>query len=142
MGNRFLLMMVRHMLNKQGFTLIETLFAVSIMMVIYLFSINIRPYNISQETIVNDLCLFLLEAKTNAMVYKEKVNIEFNNNEVCVNSRHLNRKYRIDNGFFNDHQFSYNKQGHIVNPKTVTLYFNETKYRFVYQIASGAFYVE
>ena len=142
MEKKSLLMMDRLMLNNKGFTLIETLFVISILTIMLTFSISIRPFRQDNQSIISDISLFLLQAKTSSMIYKEKVEIEFDDNQIQAISSHFNETYILSDGYFSSHSFSYNKQGHIVNPKTIYVYLDNMKYKFVYQIGAGCFYVE
>lgn len=130
------------MLSKKGFTLVESLFVITIMMVMTLLSVNTHPFSINVDNHLNTISLFLLEAKTHAMIYKEDVNISFYDNCIDVSSIHLNKQFEINEGIFTKHNFSYNKLGHIVNPKSIHLIYNNQKYTFVFQIGAGCFYVQ
>ncbi len=142
MAKKSLSMMDRLMLNNKGFTLIETLFVLSILTIMLTFSLSIKPFKQDNQSVISDISLFLLQAKTSSMIYKEKVKIEFDDNEIYASSSHFNKRYILNNGYFSSHSFSYNKQGHIVNPKTIYVYLDNMKYKFVYQIGAGCFYVE
>ena len=130
------------MLNKKGFTLIECMFVMSVSVIMIVLSFYIRTIPLNHNVIINDISLFINQAKTHAMIYKEKVNIYFAESSIQVNSIHLNDSYELRQGHFSKHSFSYNENGHIVYPKSVNLYINNKVYKFVFQIGSGMFYVE
>ena len=142
MENVSKLMMDKHMLNNKGFSLVEILFVVSVIIALSLLTLTIRPVKISETIIVNNVTLFINQAKTHAMVFKENVDIKFNKNKVTATSSTFNRTYQLSRGSFTQHNLSFNKFGHIVNPKSVYLYFGEKEYKFVFQIGSGSFYVQ
>ena len=142
MVKKYRLIMGKRILNNSGFTLIEILFVVSIMMFICLIELNIRPYQINVDNEINNISLFLLEAKSNAMIHKEDVEISFCDNYIDVTSNHLNKQYVSKTGYFTRYKLSYNEQGHIVNPKSIYFFSNNHKFTFVFQIGTGCFYVE
>ena len=142
MVNIYRLMMDRHMSNNKGFTLLESLLVIGIICIISVLTLYIPHTQISHDTLIQDISLFINEAKAHAMVYKEKVKISFQKNTIKASSLHYNQSYHLKDGHLSSHTLTYNSSGNIINPKSVILYFDDCYYRFVFQIGAGSFYVE
>lgn len=130
------------MLNKKGFTLVEMLFVISIILMMWLFTMSIHPLKINEKVILNDISLFINEAKTHAMFKKETVELVFNKNKVKAMSSTFNKTYTLNHGKFLSHTLSFNEFGHIINPKSVYVLFDKQDYQIVFQIGAGSFYVK
>ena len=86
MERKYILMMDKHMLNKYGFSMIETVFVLCIVSIISIFTIQYYSYDYDDEYIIYHIRYSLYQAKLNSMIYKEKTNIEFVNDLIPISS--------------------------------------------------------
>ena len=144
MENQSISVMDRHMLNNRGFTLIEMLFVVSIMIIISSFSFVYHKKNINTKEQVSLISGIFYEAKMRALVNKRKVICEVYQDKIVMNDNDYKKTVILNKGYFfrNRHMFSYNEKGHIKIAKTLVLRTPYNEVRFVFQVGSGVFYVK
>lgn len=143
MENLFQLMMVRLMLNRKGFTLIETLFVLSIICILCVLTMTLHIPQKSEKVELNEIVSFLNEAKMNAMISKQTTTIHFSHHQITYSSAHQQKSLKLNKeNSFEDYQMTFNENGNIKTAKTILYHTKNHDYRFVYQVGSGCFYVE
>lgn len=131
------------LMNKKGFTLVETLFVLFIICLLSIFSFSTQIPSIDDKTVIKNLTQLIYQSKMNAMLYKERTTLSFNYSQLSITSSHMNKEYTLPNHLhFSDYTFTFNESGHIKTAKRVKLYSSNKSYDFVFQIGSGSFYVE
>ncbi len=142
MVKRLLLKMGKPMLNKSGFTMIETLFVLMIMCMLFCLSMNIHIPQKSHTKKIEEITHFLYQAKLSAMSQKHTVTVTFSSNDISFESNDVSHSFLLDdNDSFEEYQLSFNLNGNISGAKTLTYHCGNQTYEFVYQIGSGTFYV-
>lgn len=130
------------MLNNKGFTMIETLFVLSIICILSLLTMNLHMPSKNDEVIIQEISTFFHQAKMTAMVYKETVQVSTTHHQLSYTCASTNKTYQLyDDSYFEDYQFTYNEFGHIKTAKTLNYYLHQKDYQFVFQVGSGCFYV-
>lgn len=143
MENVFRLMMVKHMFNKSGFTLIETLFVFMIMCMLFVLSFHIHIPQKSDTVKIEEITRFLNQAKMTAMNQKNQVKVIFGADEILYECQDISEKYVLDTqDSFVPYELTFNENGNIHGAKTLTYYCGQHQYHLVFQIGSGSFYVE
>ena len=138
-----LLLMVKHMSNKYGFTLIEQLFVFFIIVMLSGLSMSIHKPRLNDEHVIEDLTHCLNQAQLNAMIYKETTWLTFEEDGISIESDHFNKEYHLPRGrSLTKHRLSFNGFGHIYKPKTIYYNGSQKRYAFVFQVGSGHFYVK
>lgn len=142
MAKKSLLKMVKPMLNKGGFTMIETLFVLVIICMMFCISMRIHVPQKSDTIKINEMIQFLYQAKLTAMTQKTQVDVLFSKQNIVYRWNQSKETLQLDdNDSFESHQLSFNKNGNIQGAKTLIYYCGSQRYEFVYQIGSGTFYV-
>lgn len=140
MGKRFLLKVVKPMLNNKGFTLLEMLLVLSIICMTSFLTLTFHQPKISQEQAIMQIENFIYAAKLNAMVNKEKTNITLNRNTMSYQSTSTKKSMSLDSQIYcSKYQFSYNTNGNIYKASTVKYTIYGKKVKFVFQVGSGSF---
>lgn len=135
------------MQNNHGFTLVEELFVISVIIILSIFtlqfSFNSKPV-ISLEQQCNQIISLLEEGKSIALTNHEKVDIEIAVNQVsyhAVNRERtvvLEETYQIDNSY----EFHFNHNGNISSGSHFNIC-NQSKCKsIVLNVGSGTFYVK
>lgn len=131
------------MLDKSGFTMIETLFVLMIMSFLFCLSFNVHIPTKNDSIRIDEIKRFLYLAKLTAMVQKEKVTVKFSCDDICYECNDTLQVFKLsEDDSFEEHQMSFNANGNIHGAKTLTFYCKNKNYNFVYQIGSGTFYVQ
>lgn len=142
MARKLPLKMVRPMLNKNGFTMIETLFVLIIICMMFCISMYIHIPQKSDTVKINEMIQFLYQAKLTAMTQKTVVNVSFSQQNIICTWNQSKETFKLDKGdSFESHQLSFNANGNIQGAKTLIYHCRNQRYEFVYQIGSGTFYV-
>ena len=133
--------MVKLMLNNRGFTLIEVIFSISVIIILSLFTLSyarLSPVHLSIEQQCNQVISLLQDAKTQALLNHQKIDIIIENNQISYNSGNqhvlkLDENYYFENSF----ELYFNKNGN-----TLKLCDKHTCKSIVFNVGSGAFYVK
>lgn len=130
-------------MHRNGFTLIEMVFVLSITLIMSGFSFLFHPIHIKTKNEIMLVCHCFDLAHAHALTQKEKVIIKVNSQSIDVTSSHYQDHLSLDRSykFLTPHTFTYNKNGHIKGAKTIQLKTNEGSKRFVFQVGSGIYYV-
>lgn len=138
--------MVKLMLNNRGFTLIEVIFSISVIIILSLFTLSyarLSPVYLSIEQQCNQVISLLQDAKTQALLNHQKIDIIIENNQISYNSGNqhvlkLDENYYFENSF----ELYFNKNGNINSGNTLKLCDKHTCKSIVFNVGSGAFYVK
>lgn len=131
------------MSNNKGFTLVETLFVLVIIVILSLLTMNIYIPVKSDQDIIEEVTQILYQAKANSILYKEKTDIYFQKQSLKIQSKHYCNSYILTHQTsFSNYHFSYNEFGNIKTAKTVGFQGHHQKYSFIFQVGSGTFYVQ
>ncbi|MFE8702491.1 competence type IV pilus minor pilin ComGD [Cytobacillus sp. FJAT-54145] len=139
--------------RENGFTLIESLFVLSIFLIITTVSlVYLTPQNnqVEKQLFFSRLKADLLYAQAYAMSSKESVSVNILpqkhqyyirrfNGELLVN-RTYSKKIKIREGSISLY-FKFNSDGNINSFGSFYIYFNEEQYRLTFLIGRGRFYV-
>ncbi|MCD7950855.1 MAG: type II secretion system GspH family protein [Erysipelotrichaceae bacterium] len=128
--------------KRNGFTLIETLFVLFIMCILFSLSLNLHMPSINDDIILDEVSQFLNEAKLVAMTSKETVTVKVSGHSLSYSSEDNDNQLSLDEITFETYQFTLNSMGNIKTAKTLNCKVNQNSYRFVYQLGSGYFYVQ
>lgn len=143
MESVFLLVMGRRMLNNRGFTLIETLFVMMILCILFTLTMSLNIPVKKEEVYIREITSFFYEAKLSAMLSKETVELSVGPNKVTYTSASQTKSYQLKSGcYFQPYKMTFNENGNVKTAKTLIYNHDHHEYRFVYQIGSGTFYVE
>lgn len=143
MESVYQLMMDRPMFNKSGFTLIETLFVLMIMCILFTLSFRIHIPKKGDTIKIEEMTRFLNQAKMTAMNQKNQVKVIFGADEILYECQDISEKYVLDaNDSFSPYELTFNENGNIHGAKTLIFYCGQHQYRLVFQVGSGSFYVE
>lgn len=130
------------MLNKKGFTLIETLFVLMIICILFSLTMTIHIPKKKDEVYIQEICNFLYEAKLTAISSKETVTLDVHQDKISYHSLSKNKTYLLDDGcYFEPHKMTFNAYGNVKTAKTLRYHHYNHVYEFVYQVGSGCFYV-
>lgn len=134
------------MLGKKGFTMVEMLFVLSIMIVLSIFtlhfSISNRP-KIAIEQQCSQIISLLEEAKTLALTSHDQVDINISSNQISYSQGNKSRTLLLNFSYYFKYyyDFHFNKNGNISSGGRIELgNTNEIK-TIILNVGSGAFYV-
>lgn len=134
------------MLGKKGFTMVEMLFVLSIMIVLSVFilhfSISNRP-KIAIEQQCSQIISLLEEAKTLALTSHNQVDINISSNQISYSQGNKSRTLLLNFSYYFKYyyDFHFNKNGNISSGGRIELgNTNEIK-TIILNVGSGAFYV-
>lgn len=134
------------MLGKKGFTMVEMLFVLSILIVLSVFtlhfSISNRP-KIAIEQQCSQIISLLEEAKTLALTSHNQVDINISSNQISYSQGNKSRTLLLNFSYYFKYyyDFHFNKNGNISSGGRIELgNTNEIK-TIILNVGSGAFYV-
>lgn len=136
--------MDRPMLNRKGFTLVEMLLSLSVILILSAFGVTCRLPKVSDDEELNLIVNVLTYARMHASTKKETTDVDVSDKSLHIYSEHMNREIHLGQGyrFLACHHFSYNNTGRIKHAKTIKLETPHKRYDFIFQLGSGTFYVE
>lgn len=131
------------MLNKKGFTLIESLLVISIMIIISTLTLTFNVKVGDERKIIDQVECFINDSKLNAMRYKKKTTLQFDQNAIYYNDGEHSSQLQLPKQFsFEKYSLTWNSNGNIKTAKRVSLTTNKHVYSFVFQVGSGSYYVQ
>lgn len=131
------------MLTNKGFTLIETLFVLMIICILSSLSMNLHMPRKSEEVSLAEIESFIRGAQFIAMNQKVTITLQFSFHQITYHGSDHEGSYQLpENSYFETHTLTFNEMGHIKGAKTLTYHTSSKNYHFVFQIGSGAFYVQ
>lgn len=136
--------MGKPMYTEHGFTLIEMMLVLSLITSMSLLVMMQRPVTISTQDEIIAISQTFDQARMYALTHKETVKIAVTKHQINLSSAHYQQTYRLHKpyAFTNSHSFSYNSSGHIKIAKTLKLKTPDGSKSFVFQLGSGAYYVQ
>ncbi len=134
------------MLINRGFTLIEVIFSISVIIILSLFTLRyarLSPVHSSIKQQCNQVISLLQDAKTQALLNHQKIDIIIENNQISYNdgNQHvlkLDENYYFENSF----ELYFNKNGNINSGNTLKLCDKNTCKSIIFNVGSGVFYVK
>lgn len=130
------------MLTNKGFTLIETLFVLFIVCVLFAVTLTLKLPEKKTEKDIQEITHFIKAAQIDAMRYKKTSTLVFSYNKISYSYDGKYYEYLLrDELNFDNHQMTFNATGGIKSAKSVSLHTKSKVYEFVFQIGSGCFYV-
>lgn len=128
------------MLTKKGFTLIEMLLVLSIICTTSILSLTLYTPATQKQNTIDKISNFFLEAKANAILYKEKTDVAIKGVKLTYSSNnHTKTIYTTDAYAKKNYSFSYNANGNIYKAKTIQYVINGMNVNYVFQVGSGCF---
>ena len=134
------------MLGKKGFTMVEMLFVLSIMIVLSVFtlhfSISNRP-KIAIEQQCSQIISLLEEAKTLALTSHNQVDINISSNQISYSQGNKSRTLLLNFSYYFKYyyDFHFNKNGNISSCGRIELGNTNEFKAIILNVGSGAFYV-
>lgn len=134
------------MQDNHGFTLIEVIFSISIIIILSVFTLNyaitLSPH-LSIDQQCDEIIGLLQEAKTKALLNHEKINILISDNQISYDfqgkhSIELDSNYYIQDVF----ELYFNKNGNINSGNHLNICSQEICKSIIFNVGSGAFYVK
>ena len=95
MAKKSLLKMVKPMLNKAGFTMIETLFVLVIICMMFCISMRIHVPQKSDTVKINEMIQFLYQAKLTAMTQKHRLMFYFQSKILFIHGISQKKHYSL-----------------------------------------------
>ena len=134
------------MLINRGFTLIEVIFSISVIIILSLFTLRyarLSPVHLSIKQQCNQVISLLQDAKTQALLNHQKIDIIIENNQISYNdgNQHvlkLDENYYFENSF----ELYFNNNGNINSGNTLKLCDKNTCKSIIFNVGSGVFYVK
>ncbi len=140
--------------NEQGFTLLESLFVLSLFLLITSLSVFlIRPHNqqLEEQLFFSQLRSDLLYAQQYALTSQKSVNVNFisSNHFYYISKQNgamlLKRKYSNMITVIEGSQmlnFRFHSNGNISSIGSIFIYIEEEKFQMTFQLGRGRFYVK
>lgn len=130
-------------MHRNGFTMIEMVFVLSIVLTLSLLSFHFHPVQLNEQEELYLIQSAFNRAHAYVMAHKEKVTISIKRKELSISYADHNDKVKLSHGysFITEHTFSYNNKGHIKRAKTIKLKTPTTTKQFIFQVGSGIYYV-
>lgn len=140
--------------NEQGFTLLESLFVLSIFLLVMSLSIVLlRPHNqqLEEQLFFSQLKSDLLYAQQYALTNQKLVNVNFINSDHFYYVSKQNGKMLLKREYSNKISvtegsqklsFRYHSNGNISSFGSIYIYLEDKKYQMTFQLGRGRFYVK
>lgn len=134
------------MRSNQGFTLIEVIFTISIIIILSLFTLNFAISSPPQSSIdqqCNKVINLLEEAKTKALINHEQVDILIDVDQISYNYQKefvvkLNKNYYFQDSF----ELYFNKNGNVNSGNHLNICNQKECRSIIFNVGSGTFYVK
>ena len=134
------------MQDKHGFTLIEVVFTISIIIILSVFSLHFAittPPCLSIDQQCKQIIALLQEAKTQALLNHERIDILIDHNRISYDNQgeqkiELDRNYYFQNSF----ELYFNENGNINKGNHLTICNQNDCRSIVFNVGSGTFYVK
>ena len=135
------------MQNNQGFTMVEVLFCLSIIIVLSSFTItlSIQKKDVSSiELEFSKVQSILEEAKTVALKTHQQVNIEIEHDSIYYQTNDMQRTVVLSNTYYFDNikEIYFNDKGNINQGNTISLCNQTLCKSIVFNVGSGDFYLK
>ncbi|WP_455683355.1 prepilin-type N-terminal cleavage/methylation domain-containing protein [Thomasclavelia sp.] len=134
------------MRSNQGFTLIEVIFTISIIIILSLFTLDFAissPPQLSIDQQCNKVINLLEEAKTKALINHEQVDILIDVDQISYNYQKefvvkLNKNYYFQDSF----ELYFNKNGNVNSGNHLNICNQKECRSIIFNVGSGTFYVK
>lgn len=130
------------MFQNKGFTLIEMLLVISIILTLSVLSfpfMNTKTIHITDECVKKQIEMIINQAKSKAIIYHEKVSLIVSEQEISFIDHQ--KKYRVvlpNNYFFNNiKEIYFNKDGNINQANHIDLIAPKKKYTLIFHLGAG-----
>ena len=129
-------------MNKQrGFTLIEMLLVLQVIMMLNLFILPQTNLKIAQKEIIfHRIYLSIEKVRLNAMNSNENQTLYFENHELYFNQETLLNEKRLQ--FDSSSSITFNEQGHILKASTIYFSIGNKEYALIFNLGQGAYRIE
>ena len=134
--------MVKPMFQNKGFTLIEMLLVISIILTLSVLSfpfMNTKTIYITDECVKKQIGMIINQAKSKAIISHEKVSLIVSKQEISFIDHQ--KKYRVvlpNNYFFNNiKEIYFNKDGNINQANHIDLIAPKKKYTLIFHLGAG-----
>lgn len=134
--------------DKKGFTLVEMLFVLSIIIVLGTFTLHYSITTPILKTSLNQQCNYVIalleEAKTLALTSHQQVDINISNDEIGYLQANLHREVKLADEYYfsNSYEFHFNKNGNISSGGRLEISGFDQSQTIILNVGSGAFYVK
>lgn len=127
-------------MTKQGYTLIEMLFVLAILVVLMLFSVRPRQITPSDKEILYELSILIEKARFEAIQKAQNVSLEFNRNCIVIS----NAVYFENSGLIinTPQEVIFNEWGNIQKGTTISFLIHQKQYKLVFNVGKGAYHLE
>ena len=136
--------MVKPMFQNKGFTLIEMLLVISIILTLSVLSfpfMNTKTIYITDECVKKQIGMIINQAKSKAIISHEKVSLIVSKQEISFIDHQ--KKYRVvlpNNYFFNNiKEIYFNKDGNINQANHIDLIAPKKKYTLIFHYSISVF---
>lgn len=138
MVNKFIWLQEKHKpVNKHGFTLLETLIVLVVVVLIYALIPKKLPNQVVLQYEVANLKELLLQAKMHAIYDKVQVEISIHQDHVRYDE-HEYTLHAVDCG---QHEIVFNERGNVNQARTITCMLDDTYKEIIIYLGSGLIYV-
>lgn len=133
------------MLTNKGFTLVEVLFSLSIIIVLSSITLNHAINNkpkITMDQQCSQIISFIEKAKSRALLIHQQVDITITSNQISYGDNL--ESLRLNDGYYfsNDFDFHFNKNGNISSGGHLQICNQEICKSIIFNVGNGAFYVK
>ena len=129
-------------MNKtKGFTLIEMLFVLQLIIIFGLFHLPYFNDDFQQsEIIIQEIINTIETVRLDAIFFQENQNLVFSNHSIIVNDNEVFTFKDIN--FLDNTQIYFNRKGHISKGCTILFELKNIEHKLVFNLGQGAFYIE
>ena len=142
MENRFIYLMDRRMSHKNGFTMIEMLFCLSMLSLMMLLGISKQNVSLKEDQVLENM---IERAQIYAMTHKEQVYLEFQQQSLKIYTLKEDiETYQLQSNhiFLTPQTLYFNEKGHINHGATIEVQSNHQCYKIVFHLGMGRYYIE
>ena len=138
MANIFILLMDKPMRSSSGFTLVETLLSLSIILMISHMTFHYHKLKINDDKSFYVIEQCIDEARIHAMLYKDTTQVIFDQNMISYASSQYSDVLNLPKNYnFHKDKLAFNEFGHINKGKTIVFSCDNHKYKIIFQLGSG-----
>lgn len=147
MAMPYILVMVKHMLANKGFTMIEVIFVLGIVILLSMFTITFSLENRNTSSVEVEYAKIqslLQEAKTIAITTHQRVDIEMEATSISYTTSNKQRRLTLAPLYYFDSikDIYFNHNGNINQGNTIQLCNNKRCQSIVFNVGSGDFYLK
>ncbi|MDD8048806.1 MAG: prepilin-type N-terminal cleavage/methylation domain-containing protein [Thomasclavelia sp.] len=132
--------------NKKGFTMIEMIFVISIIVTISILSLTTIQMSKSKydNVIIGEVLQLIDEARTVSLTKYEKVDLIFKTKSLTIKSKSINKVLNLDGDYYFDDikEIYYNDKGNINEANHINLCSSTSTKQIIFNLGSGSYYVK